>query len=248
MSDDSSKRVTGKVVDWIRAYIADQGLGCGDRLPSEHRIGQLTGASRASVREALHGLVGRGIIEARPGKGYYLTETEHAPTAEPGQPALGIDEIRDLTEARLVIECACAALAAVRATPADVARLEGLLEAMEAQAAVAPTVYRETIEVHLMIADASHNRTLREMLALIVPRLAAHGARLSVEIPDRARLDVALHKELWSSIRAGDPKAARAAMERHIRDAASLYLLTYESRLVGAEGGSHGGLEALGQG
>ena len=135
-----------------------------------------------------------------------------------------------------MIECACAALAAVRATAADVMKIEGLLAAMEARAPIEPTVYRETIRLHLMIADASHNRTLRKMLALIVPKLAAHGARLSAEIPDRARLDVALHKELWSQIRAGDPKVARAAMERHIRDAASLYLLTYESRLVNAEG------------
>ena len=180
------------------------------------------------MREALQMLTGQRLIEVRPGKGYYLRR----PDMDAGKATLGVEEIQDLTEARIVIEGACAALAASRATPADAARIENLLNAMETKAASASSVYRDALTLHLMIAEAAHNRTLSEMLRVIIPKIAAHGAEIAAEIPDHASVDAALHRELWAKIRTGDPAIARAAMEVHIRDAASLYVFPYESRTM----------------
>jgi GntR family transcriptional repressor for pyruvate dehydrogenase complex len=209
-----------------------KGLRAGDRLPSEHELTRLTGAGRSSVREALQLLIGWGLIEAHPGKGYYVAAPLTAPTPA-ARRSLEIAELQDLTEARLVLECECAALAAIRATPDDILRIEAHLHAMEAKAASSPSIYLDTIAMHLMIGEASHNATLKEMLHLILPRLAAHGAEIAVEIPNRAQLDVSLHKDLWAPIRARNPEAAREAMAAHIRDAMSLYMLPYEFQTLG---------------
>jgi GntR family transcriptional repressor for pyruvate dehydrogenase complex len=220
-----------QVAEWILRFVTEAGLAAGDRLPSEHDLTRRTGAGRSSVREALRLLVGRGIVEARAGRGYYLGPPGPRGADRPALPtqaALGMEEVQDLMEARIIIEGACAALAASRATPADVARIESLLGAMEAKAVAARSVHGDALTLHLMIAEAAHNRTLREMLGLIVPKIAAHGARAASEIPGQAAIEVAFHRELWAQIRRGDPDQARAAMERHIRDASSLYLLPYE--------------------
>lgn len=190
-------------------------------------MARLTEAGRSSVREALQLLVGQGLIEARPGKGYYLTAREQ-PSRRAAKHSLGTAELQDLTEARLILECECAARAATGATPDDIARIEAHLEAMEAKAASSSSIYQDSITMHLMIAEASHNHTLKEMLKIILPRLAAHGAEVAAEIPNHAQLDVSLHKDLWAPIRARNPEAAREAMAVHIQQAMSLYMLPYE--------------------
>lgn len=222
-------KVPHEVVAWIVRYIADHDLHNGDKLPSEHQLCALTRAGRSSVREALRLLVGKGRIEVRAGKGYYVQSSDPSPSRG-GSVSLGVEEIRELTEARLVLECECAALAAVRATSDDVAQIERLLDAMEAKARSGVDVYTDTIRLHLLIADAAHNRAFSEMMQVIMPRLSAHGAEIAKEIPDRAELDAAIHRELWSQIRSGDSENARIAMATHIRDSASVYRLPYESK------------------
>jgi DNA-binding FadR family transcriptional regulator len=180
------------------------------------------------VREALQVLVGKELIEVRPGKGYFLRRTD-AICGSALVEAPGIEEIQDLTEARIVIEGACAAFAASRITPTDTVRIEAFLSEMETKAASASSIYLDALKLHLMIAEAAHNHTLNEILRVIIPRIGAYGAKIAAEIPDHAPVDAALHRELWEKIRTGDPDVARAAMEVHIRDAASLYRLPYES-------------------
>ncbi len=225
-------RTTTQVARWVLRFIARESLQPGDRLPSEHDLARSTGAGRSSVREALQLLVGQGLVEVRPGKGYFLRRTEQGARDPTVEGALGMEEIQDLTEARVAIEGACAALAALRATPADAARIEAFLSAMEAKASSASSVYLDALTLHLMIAEAAHNRTLSEILRVIIPKIGAYGAKIAAEIPDHAPMDAALHRELWEKIRTGDPDVARAAMEAHIRDAASLYRLPYESRAI----------------
>lgn len=232
MSDlySAPPKASRHVAEWILRYIARKGVQPGDRLPSEHNLVRATRVGRSSVREAFQLLAGRGLLEARPGKGYFLRRAEKR--AGGSAAALGIEEIQGLTEARIVIEGACAALAALRATSADVARIEAFLNTMEAKAASASSVYRDALKLHLMIAEAAHNHTLSEMLRVIIPKIAVHGAKIAAEIPDHAAVDAALHRELWAKIRTGDPEVARTTMEMHIRDAASLYRLPYESRML----------------
>lgn len=233
MSDMYPKvtKVPYEVVAWIVGYIADHHLRDGDRIPSEHQLCRLTGAGRSSVREALRLLVGKGQIEVRAGKGYYVRICDPSPPSS-SSVSLGVAEIRELTEARLLLECECAALAAVRHTSDDDTRIERSLDAMEVKARSGMDVYTDTIRLHLMIADAAHNGVLSEMMRVIMPRLAAHGAEIAKEIPDRAELDATLHRELWTEICSGNSERARTVMATHIRDSASLYRLPYESQNI----------------
>ncbi|WP_336629726.1 MULTISPECIES: GntR family transcriptional regulator [unclassified Microbacterium] len=57
----------------ISAMIVDDGLGPGDRLPTEARLAEQFGVARSTVREALKRLEEEGLVEAVQGKGRFVS-------------------------------------------------------------------------------------------------------------------------------------------------------------------------------
>ncbi|MFO1019875.1 MAG: GntR family transcriptional regulator [Planctomycetales bacterium] len=57
------------VADRLRAYITEEMLRPGDRLPTETELAARFGVSRLSLREATKSLEFLGILEAKPGRG-----------------------------------------------------------------------------------------------------------------------------------------------------------------------------------
>src|SRR6478735_5796468 len=68
----SEGRLTDRAYAAIVRIINDEALAVGDRLPSEARLAESFGMSRAIVREALARLASDGITEARRGAGSYV--------------------------------------------------------------------------------------------------------------------------------------------------------------------------------
>jgi DNA-binding transcriptional MocR family regulator len=63
---------TAQVMDAIRARIASRSLGPGAKLPSIRKGAELFGVSPSTVVEAYERLTADGVIQARPGSGYYV--------------------------------------------------------------------------------------------------------------------------------------------------------------------------------
>jgi GntR family transcriptional regulator len=69
MADPAYRRIA----DSLRQAIEDGQLGGGDQLPTEQELAETWGASRSTVREAIRVLATRGLVEARPGQGTFVT-------------------------------------------------------------------------------------------------------------------------------------------------------------------------------
>lgn len=211
------------MADQILAHLVSEGMKVGDWLPSEHQWMAMTGAGRSSVREALQLLVGIGLIEARPGRGYIITKginDENKPAAEP---VLTEQQLSELNECRLILECEGAALAAVRGTEREFADLAGFLDSIAPIAATAKTIYPQTITFHLQLIKAAHNQTLYEMIESIMPKIAMVGEQVAHQVPLRAPIDLEIHRVLLNEVRSRDPERAKAAMRTHLQDASLLY-------------------------
>jgi DNA-binding transcriptional regulator YhcF (GntR family) len=103
------QRLSHTVADLLVEGIREQGLGPGTRLPSERELMRRLHVGRSTVREALNGLALSGVLEIRHGQGVFVA-SRSAPGPEALDVALERGVTRALTQARLVVEPALAAI------------------------------------------------------------------------------------------------------------------------------------------
>ena len=221
------------VADELRRQIRQGGLQPGDRLPGNRELTATFGVSMGSVREAISMLVSEGLIETRAGRGTYVARGARLPQLPParrGGGTLERKEVEELIEAREALELQIVAMAAQRASAAQVAKLQAIVERMQA-GVVDPALYGEAdVEFHLALAEAAGNRFLFDAMAGI-RQLLRRELELSAEVGARRfgnlQFSVDSHRLVTAAIEAGDPEAARAElfaiMSRHHEFVLSLY-------------------------
>ncbi len=201
----------------IRWRIHRGELGPGDRLPAEREMAERLGVGRVRVREALAVLEAEGYLETRRGAtgGRFVTELRRPWRAWLTRMRRRLEDLDDIVDFRLAVECQAAMFAAERRTDDDLAAIARSLALLEASDS--PRSYRQAdVAFHAAVAAASHS-----------PRLATavDRARSALFEPidllwfdDRARDSLVDHRRIAEAIIARDPAAASAAMAAHIED------------------------------
>lgn len=211
MSND--KRLYNEVVRQIIELIESGQFPPGSRLPGERDLATQFGVSRVTVREAQIALQAIGRIEVRSGSGAKVL-----PQKAPAEALPKINAF-ELSQARTLFEGEAAALAATMITPEELARLDALVEEMDAAIEDKKGVLLSADqEFHLTIARASNNAAIVDTIERLW--------RLRTEIDDvrhahesicevTPEMRVAEHKDIVDALRRGNPSAARKAMRRH---------------------------------
>ena len=191
-------------------------LSAGDRLPSERQLALDYGVSRPVLREALGILRERRLIQVLPGRGTFITQPTVAQIAAPMELLYRRQDPtpREVIEARLMLECEAARLAARHATLDEVQELARRLEALERSRSALERV-RWDLAFHFLVAAASHNSLIEAMFASI-SRLSIELMLISATNPDMGRNNDSLHMTVCEAIRARDPEAAAASMKAHL--------------------------------
>jgi DNA-binding FadR family transcriptional regulator len=230
------QRLYRQIADQLRSLVAAGEFEVGHRLPAERDLAVQLGVSRPSVREALIALEVEGVIEVRTGSGIYVRDA--SPEASKGRAGLLPDTANaedsapldwgplEVIHARGLIEPETAALAAERATRADVMAIAAALRQMQQQARRGEVPREGDEAFHLAIARASGNGVLLDTLQRFWH--ARHGPlfeRLGdyFEGPESWQIAVAEHEAVLAAIKAHDPRQARQAMQRHMRLALRRY-------------------------
>lgn len=209
--------LTEAIIQEVLSQIRDGSLSPGDRLPSETQLMGQLGVSRPVLREALRSLATMNVISIRPGHGAVVHEIRDIGVLNPDILSLVLErgnELRQLHEARMVLEVALAGMAAERAEPEDWKRMEDCLE----QLRTVETYSQADIpakDFHMAIAHASHNPLLAQQMPAIYDTFYEHLQRRGRPLftPDG---EYEIHKELLDSLRKGDPETAREAMRQHL--------------------------------
>ena len=68
-----TSRLYEQIVQQIEESIAKGALKPGDQFPAERELAQQFGVSRTAVREAVKALREKGLVEAYPGRGTFIT-------------------------------------------------------------------------------------------------------------------------------------------------------------------------------
>ena len=104
--------LTDDITDVVMDMLINRTLPPGARLNIDN-LARTLGVSPTPVREALAGIEAEGLIIKAPQRGYTVA------------PLIGLDQLHDLIELRLLIEPPTAARAAARATTRQAAALRG---------------------------------------------------------------------------------------------------------------------------
>jgi GntR family transcriptional repressor for pyruvate dehydrogenase complex len=196
-------------------------LAPGCRLPAQRRLARRLGVGRSSLREALNALVVMGYLRAVQGSGTFVRR--ELPNPSPGGEglarALEAGSIFHLMEARELLECRSAALAAERAGRQKILKLQGIVRRL---ASMPPVPYEDFLKVdfefHLCVARATGNEVICEMTRLVLEKVAEHHSRLRTERLSEAYRSASVRTagEVASAVAAGDAAKAASRMHRHL--------------------------------
>ncbi len=212
-------RLYRQIAGQIAALIDSGEFRAGARLPAERELAALLGVSRTSVREAIISLEIAGLVEVRVGTGIFVTAgaplERHRRAREAGDGGPGPFE---LLAARKLVEGEIAALAAKKATAADIAALRRSVLRMEANVGEFPMREASDREFHVGLAKATGNGSLELVVLELWNQRAEMWRRTQEHFHTRKLADKTLgdHAAILEAVAGHDSDAARIAMHRHL--------------------------------
>ncbi|HEX2036604.1 MAG TPA: FadR/GntR family transcriptional regulator [Chloroflexota bacterium] len=203
----------------IRRYIVEHGLQPGDRLPSEAELAAALGNSRLIVREALRALEAVGVLESRPGSGWFVRHFDVSAAASTVAQSLAFHPsvLLDLHAVRRSMEADLLAGLAGRLDERDLGALDELVDRMRWRAGRGQRFAAEDGEFHRRLVAASGNLVALALIDLywtLMEALHAHG--LPGPSPADAPEVAEAHGRIVAALRRGDgPQAAHTLRASH---------------------------------
>jgi GntR family transcriptional repressor for pyruvate dehydrogenase complex len=219
------ERFAERVYDSLFHSIMTGKLAPDTRLPPEVQLAHFFQVSRPVVRQALDRLRQDRLVEPIRGSGTYVRAcgTLPDPVIPAGRYATDMSHIIHGLELRLVIEPECAHLAALRRKPADLARMEEMLEGFEKASARGDVAHHFDYGFHETIAQATANPRLVKVLKSLeydvshAVNLWRHMAQMKPWQRTQDALDE--HRAIFELIKRHDADGARRAMRSHVEKA-----------------------------
>ena len=195
----------------------------GDRIPPERELCQQLGIARTSLREALKAMELVGMVDSRVGDGTFVCPRSEFLSRPLLWAFTGMDqeELRDVFEARTIIEMNLAGLAAERGAEEDIAAIKRSVQMMRDSIARGDSVLEADMAFHLAIATAARNEVLRNAVQLL-RNLTRQWIHFKLMLPDVPLNVLRRHEAIYRAIAQRKPAAARNAMKLHLEEAMTL--------------------------
>ncbi|MBV6755019.1 FCD domain-containing protein [Rhodococcus sp. USK10] len=217
--DDSVSKLVDGVVHQLEMTIAVGLLAGGERLPTEAELAGKLQVSTVTLRQALTVLRDRGLIETRRGRGggSYVRDfgTADRERADAQLRTTSAEKLRDLGDLVGALTGAATRLAALRALPEDVDRLEDLARNF-AEATRADVRRRADSRFHIELGAAAQSSHLTTLIVQAQAQVAPLLWDTDALDPHDA---IREHALIVEAIRDRDPDAAhRHALEHCARE------------------------------
>ncbi len=210
-----AEMVARRVLDMVTSGV----LKAGDQLPPERELAEMLSVSRPSVREAIRGLSILGVVRSRQGGGAYISKLDADALLGPIQFFLSLEDvnIRELYDARSLIESDVARRAAVNISDEALAKLQSILLEQEGLLDDVIGFRSSDFRFHKAIWIGSGNAFLK--------RIGESLNVMGLEFRKRASENTAVlarsyqdHKNLFQALKARDPEMAAKAAEKHMQN------------------------------
>ena len=214
-----SGRVSETIARRIKKQISDGALVPGEKLPAERHMAQRYRTSRVSVREAYRSLEELGLLTIRRGAegGAFIADIDHRPVMRSLSLMLRLGKTSndEITEARLLIEPPIARLAARRARPEDVERLQSVVRQQEAALRRRGHYGPFDLQFHRSVAECARNLPLKVLMDALSDLTVEVVAGL--DLPSGVQHQVCdSHRLIADAIGQRDEQAAYELMLHHV--------------------------------
>ena len=206
------------IINEIVEHVKSGQLKPGDKLPTERDMSQMFGVGRSSIREAIKGLVLSGYLESAQGKGTFVRKDLPVNDLDLThlQNSLVAEQIIELMELRIILECNAVKLAAQRARAQDIERITKALKRMQECQSDIKKFYDPDFEFHVAIAEATQNEMICEMMKLIVEKSHEYYEKF---MPDRLcppEQAISTASRIVDCLKIGDGQKASEYMRKHL--------------------------------
>jgi DNA-binding GntR family transcriptional regulator len=187
--------------DELKRRLLELELAPGTRLYEPQLAAELD-ISRTPLREALRRLIAENLVEQHATGGVFV-------------PRLDAREISELYEVRAALESMMAAAACGKATPEDVAELEGIVARNAAQVTFADDAMNLGKALHAKVGSIADNSWAIRVHAQVANQMARYRVftNQTQERRDQALTD---HRQIFEAIRDGDAERAAAIAHAHV--------------------------------
>ena len=214
--DKKNKKPLGaQIEDELMKYILQEPVEPGQKIPNEFELAERFGVGRSTIREAVKGLVSRGILEVRRGSGTYVISTNTL-----DEDPLGFGKMEDkykmaldLFEVRLMIEPEIAAIACRNADEDELVTLKRLCDETEQLYQGGHNHISKDIEFHTCIARCSKNQVV-ETLVPVINTAVYTFANLTHRLLKEETLQT--HRAITEAICKRDSVGAKCDMMMHL--------------------------------
>ncbi len=207
-----------KVCQRLALEIRERSTPADEWLPTERELAASLGVSRSVVREATKRLEQQGLLEIRQGLGIRAVDRLHKPLN--GSLELLIPDqtqrLRQLIELRTMVEPELAALAATRATTAQLLTIRAVHEQLVSAVSFDDRVHAD-MNFHRIIAHTAGNQ-IAELLLNSLSELLQAGLKLGYQRTQEGS-PIKQHAAILEAIVKKDAALAKRAMRNHLRTA-----------------------------
>ena len=210
---------TVQLIARFKQLIFEGKLQPGSKLPAERDLARRFNVNRGTLRHVLKILEMMGVVSQRVGDGTYLNSGTSILLDEPLDFLIVLEDtsLYELFELRLLMEPELASRAALRAKPADLARMRASIDKMRSSRARQNRLEADA-EFHEAIFSASGmgvSLLIIRVLHRAIFRTLAHNFTGYIQL----KPPIVHHEAILEAIVNKDAEAARQRMSNHLRDA-----------------------------
>lgn len=234
----NKKLLGSQVEEELMNYILNEPVKIGEKIPNEFELAEMFGVGRSTIREAVKGLVTKGVLEVRRGAGTYVLSTRTLAEDPLGLARMG-DKYKlalELLDVRMMLEPEIAVMACEHITSEEKEQLKQLCDEVEELYLSGKNHAKKDVEFHTCIARCSRNRVVEVLIPIINTAVLTF-----VNLTQRQLMKETLetHRAITNSIIKGDSFGAKYAMNMHLTYNRQRIMQMYEEHL--AEKGESGG-------
>lgn len=218
------RKLSDEVLDRLEKMVAQHPVGAS--LPSERELMELYGVGRPSVREALHALETKGLVQIRSGERPKVTR----PTADSmlaqlsGAARMLLEQpagVLHFEQLRLFLEESIARYAATHASEQQIADLQAALEANERAIPHARAFADTDVAFHRILMEIPENPIFTSVHQALVDWLISQHTPKADPPGNLSAFEG--HRAVMNAILQHDPEAAGLAMRDHLMAARRRY-------------------------